>query len=162
MEKIKRFLWAHFLNTGTKWTEGSSGAVWSRINKGVTDLTVDYNAEVTEEQYIGEQFATASIDSFAPSSSVEQIAFKGDAVFELLDNMRRERAIGEACEVQLLNVEIYSGAESAYTAEMQPAVIEITSFGGEGNVSIGYTIHYSGTPTKGTATINGGTVTFTA
>lgn len=154
MPKIKRYDLAHFLNTGN-----TSTPTWSRINKGVTSLAIDYSAEVTSEQYIGDKSASISIDSYAPSSSVDMIAYQGDAVFAFVDNLRKKRATGAECETELLNVNIYE-SNNSYWAEKQPVLIEITSFGGEDNVSIGYTIHFNGDPVEGTVTIQDGVPTF--
>ena len=164
MAKVKRWEWAHFLNTGNKWESASStGVVWSRINKGFTELTEDSNAQVTEEQYIGDKYPSVSVDTYNMSAGLDGVAFKGDAVFNLLDTMHSSRAIGADCEVQLLNVDVYnpSGTTTVtYPAVIQPAVVEITSWGGEGDVHVGATLHYTGDPIVGHCTISDGVPTF--
>lgn len=168
MAKAKRWEWAHFLNTGTPWTpSASTGVVWSRINKGFTEMTEDANAEVTEEQYIGDKNSSASIDRYAMSAGLDGVAFKEDAIFEVLDTIHRTRAVGEDCEYQLLNVDIYNPTTDpqtsavSYPAQIQPVVIEITSWGGEVNLGVGATLHYNGDPVFGTCTITSGVPTFT-
>lgn len=155
-EKIKRVKLAHFLNTGT-----TEAPVWSRINKGVTELTASFNPEVTTEKYIGDENASNSIDSYAPNAPVSMTAFKGDPVFEFVDNIRKTRATGADCRTQLLNVNIYEETEGKYYAEKQDVLIQLDSFGGEGNVVVEYTMLYDGDPVQGTVSINEGTVTFT-
>ena len=49
MDKIKRVKLAHFLNTAT-----TAEPTWSRMNKGITELTTSFNPEVTTEKYIGD------------------------------------------------------------------------------------------------------------
>lgn len=44
MDKIKRVQLAHFLNTAT-----TAEPTWSRMNKGITELTTSFNPEVTTE-----------------------------------------------------------------------------------------------------------------
>ena len=88
-------------------------------------------------------------------------AFKGDPIFEFVDNIRKTRATGEDCRAQLLNVSIYEETTGKYYAEKQDVLIQIDSFGGEGNVVIEYTMLYDGDPGQGTATLANGTVTFT-
>ena len=165
MAKAKRWEWAHFLNTGTKWAaDATTGVVWSRINKGFTELTEDANAEVTEEQYIGDKNASASVDRYAMSAGLDGVAFKDDAIFEVLDTIHRNRSTGEDCEYQLLNVDIYNPSgdtKPTYPAQIQPVVIEITSWGGEANLQIGATLHYNGDPILGTCTVADGVPTFT-
>ena len=155
--KIKRNKLAHFINVGTV-----DEPIWARINKGVSELSVSYNPEVTTEQYIGDENASSSIDSYAPNAPVTMTAYKGEPVFEFVDNIRKTRATGEDCRTQLLNVNIYEESESKYYAEKQDVLIQIDSFGGEGNVSIEYTMLYDGDPVQGTVAINEGTVIFTA
>lgn len=161
MPKTKRWEWAHFLDNGTSTTPN-----YVRINKGFTELTEDANAEVTEEQYIGDKNASASVDRYAMSAGLDGVAFKGDPVFEILDTIHRNRATGEDCEYNLLNVDIYNPTTeqttTTYPAQLQPVVIEITSWGGETNLSVGATLHYNGDPVFGTCTIaSDGTPTFT-
>ena len=160
MPKAKRWEWAHFLDNGT-----AQAPNYVRINKGFTELTEDANAEVTEEQYIGDKNASASVDRYAMSAGLDGVAFKGDPVFEILDTIHRTRATGEDCEYKLLNVDIYNPTESSttitYPAQLQPVVIEITSWGGETNLGVGATLHYNGDPVFGTCTITDGVPTFT-
>lgn len=156
MEKIKRVKLAHFLNTGVIATP-----IWSRINKGVTELTTSYNPEVTTEKYIGDENASNSIDSYAPNAPVSLTAFKGEEIFEFVDNIRKTRATGEDCRTSLLNVSIYEETEGKYYAEKQDVLIQIDSVGGEGNVVVEFTMLFDGDPVQGTATIANGTVTFT-
>lgn len=160
MAKIKRYNFAHFLNTGTK-----LNPVWSRINKGVTELSINYAAEVTTEQYIGDKNASSGVENYAPTAGVSMVAFQEDPCFVLIDGIRKARATGEDAEVQLLNVNVYdsttSGSLTYYTAEKQDCVVEITSAGGEGNMSIEATLHFNGDPTTGYATIVDGVPIFT-
>lgn len=162
MPKAKRWEWAHFLNKGTH-----DNPLFARINKGFTELTEDANAEVTEEQYIGDKNSSASVDRYAMSAGLDGVAFKEDAIFEILDTIHRTRATGAECEYELLNVDIYNPSTDgsgnvSYPAQLQPVVIEITSWGGEINLRVGATLHYNGDPTFGTCTISAsGEVTFT-
>ena len=156
MDKIKRVKLAHFLNTAT-----TAEPTWSRMNKGITELTTSFNPEVTTDKYIGDDNASNSIDSYAPNTPISMTAFKGDPIFEFVDNIRKTRATGEDCRAQLLNVNIYEEETGKYYAEKQDVLIQIDSFGGEGNVVIEYTMLYDGDPVQGTATIANGVVTFT-
>ena len=47
--KIKRSLLATFLNTGT-----SESPTWSLIGDGVTEQTINYNPQTTDETYINQ------------------------------------------------------------------------------------------------------------
>ena len=60
MEKIKRSLFATFINT----TPGGGEATWAKMGKGITAQNLSYNPNVTTEQYIDEDNATSSVDSY--------------------------------------------------------------------------------------------------
>ena len=160
MEKIKRSLFATFINT----TPGKGEATWSKMGKGITSQNVSYNPNVTTEQYIDEDNAYSSVDSYAPSLDGTQTCYKGEPVFEYIDGLRQSRAVGSALETEVLFVYLYDGAENAYKAEKNACVIQLGEFGGEGggSVQLTYTIGLNGNPVQGTATIDGGNVTFNA
>ena len=140
-------------------------ATYGLLGLGVTTGQVSMGANVTTEQYIHQETAYNSIDSYAPSIAITQTAFKGDAVYDFIFDIYYNRKIGSDCETDILNIYLTETATgSAYKAEKQKVAIEISSYGGDaGNpVQIEYTIHYNGSATLGTATISDGTPTFTA
>ena len=161
IKKIKRSEFAAFLNTAP-----TSTAVYSRMGKGITGQTISYNPTVNTEQYIDEDSATNSLDAYAPSINTPQTCYAGEPVFEFVDGLRRRRAIGADAETDIVLVYIYSQngeTPGTYDAEKCKCVISIEDFGGDaGNpVSITYTVSLNGDPTIGTATITGGTMSFT-
>ena len=158
MEKIKRSLFATFINT----TPGTETATWAKMGKGITSQNVSYNPNVTTEQYIDEDNAYSSVDSYAPSLDGAQTCYKGEAVFTYIDGLRQKRAVGAELETEVLFVYLYDGTENTYKAEKNACVIQLGEFGGEGggSVQLTYTIGLNGDPEQGTATITDGKVTF--
>lgn len=159
IEKIKRSLFATFINT----TPGST-ETWVRMGKGITSQKISYNPTVTTEQYIDENNATSSVDSYAPSLDGTQTCYKGEPVFEYIDNLRKNRAVGAELETQVLLVYLYDGTAESYKAEKNNCVVQLGDYGGDGggNVTMTYTVGLNGDPEIGTAKIASGTVTFTA
>lgn len=159
MEKIKRSLFATFINT----TPGTETATWARMGKGITSQNISYNPNVTTEQYVDEDNAYSSVDSYAPSLDGTQTCYKGEPVFTYIDGLRQERAVGAALETEVLFVYLYDGEASAFKAEKNKAVIQLGEYGGDGggNVQLSYTIGLNGDPVQGTASVTGGNVTFT-
>ena len=157
MEKIKRSLFATFINT----TPGED-ETWVRMGKGITSQKISYNPNVTTEQYIDEDNAYSSVDSYAPSLDGTQTCYKGEPVFEFIDGLRKSRAVGSALETQVLFVYLYDGTES-YKAEKNNCVIQLGEYGGDGggNVQMTYTVGLNGNPEVGTATVTDGNVAFT-
>ena len=160
MEKIKRSLFATFINT----TPGDGEPTWAKMGKGITSQKITYNPTVTTEQYIDEDNAYSSVDSYAPSLDGTQTCYKGEPVFEYIEALRQKRAVGNDLETEVLFVYLYDGTENAYKAEKNACVIQLGDYGGDGggSVQLTYTIGLNGDPVQGTATIANSTVTFTA
>ena len=160
MEKIKRSLFATFINTAP----GGEAPTWAKMGKGITSQKISYNPTVTTEQYIDEDNAYSSVDSYAPSLDGTQTCYKGEPVFEYIEALRQNRAVGKELETEVLFVYLYDGNENAYKAEKNACVIQLGDYGGDGggSVQLTYTIGLNGDPVKGTATIAEGKVTFAA
>lgn len=156
----KRSELRHFINT----TPGATTETWGLIGFGVSELGIEFNPQTVTNQWITEASSTTEITGYQPSSSVTQYAKFGDPVYDFVNSIRRDRAIGSACVTQMLNIDIYEETEGAYFAEMQEVAISVDSYGGssEDPLTIGYTIYFRGTPTDGTVTIENGVPTFTA
>ena len=159
-KKIKRSLFATFINT----TPSGESNTYVRMGKGVTEQKISYNPTVNSEQYIDEDSATSSVDGYAPSINTPQTCYKDEAVFEYIDKLRRDRAIGADAETDILLVYMYASVTGGgYEAEKNKVAISIEEFGGSAAdpVSITYTLNFVGDPVKGTAAVSAGTVTFT-
>ena len=121
--------------------------------------------EITLPAVYAEDSATTNLDSYAVNISTPQTAYAGNAVFDYVDNLRQNRAVGADAQAEVLLVYAYAkDGENTYKAERNNAVLQIDDFGGEGggSVVLNYTVNLNGNPILGTATVEGGTVTFTA
>lgn len=160
LEKINRDEWAEFLNTAPSETTPN----WAIIGVGITDKSTDYNVEKTEEKWIIHRNKNVTIDSYGLTSGVEQTCYKGDEVFEFIDDIRYRLRTGSKAETTLLEVDKYSVTDETttpkYRARLWNVAIEISSHGGD-TAKINYTINYTGDPTFGTATFSNGKPTFT-
>lgn len=161
MQKIDRTELADFLNT----TPAGTTPTWAIIGVGVTDKSTDYNANVTEEKWIINKNANKEVEGYALSSGIEQTTYKGDKVFEFIDDIKFKLKVGPDAQTQLLEVFKYdvdeSGATPKYKARLWNVAISIENQGGETS-KISYTINYNGDPTFGTVTFVDGVPTFTA
>lgn len=162
---IKRSKMAVFLNTTP-----SSTATYKKVAKGVTDLQIAYNPQTKSEQYIDEDTATTYTTSYQPTISNTMTAYKGNEVFEYLNELRVKRPVFGESDTDILIVDIfdYTGEEGSesYSAEKQNVNIGIESYGGaaEDALQIEYSINFVGNATKGTVTFDSstGVPTFTA
>lgn len=159
MAKIKRSQIKTFMDITP-----SSTATYKLISDGVTTGKINMNPKTTEETYIGEDSATITVDSYAPTMPVEATAVSGDDVFDFIDGLRIARAVLDDAETTIVNVWLYETAVSpgVYPAEQQAVSIQIDDFGGDGGqaAKVNYTINYIGDPVVGTFTV--ATSTFTA
>jgi hypothetical protein len=159
MPKKKSSLMVFFLDIGTV---GSPN--WAPLGKGVSQLPLAYNPQVTTETYVTEDNATSSIDSYQVNTGLSITLW--DAVsapaHAYIENLRKTRAVGSNAECQVLEVDI-SGS-SPYPATLNNAVLAIDNFNLEGGKpqQLGTTLYFNGDPTQGTCTIANGVPAFTA
>ena len=145
MEQLYRDQFAHFINTTP---DGTENFVLEGI--GVESLALSYNPQISQFKTIIARSADAVFDGYQIQSSVSgKRIYKGDPIYEFLNNARRK---AEAIETQLLEVEMANASEGNYEATKYNVLIVITEFLGD-VASIGYDIYVRGNPIIGTATI---------
>jgi len=156
-EAVKRSKFALFLNTTPASTE-----TWSRMGKGIVDNSLSYGASVSSETFIHEDNANNNVDSYALNLPVTQYCYKGDAIFDFIDEIRQSRKTGTECETDILLVYLYDFTTATnvdhYAAEKNKVTIQIESFGGPGGQrnQIAYNVLFNGDPTPCTVTISDG------
>ena len=152
--KIKRSQIATFLDT----TPVGANRTYKIVGFGVTGYSISYNPQTETEQWIIDDNATTTVTGNQKSGDVEQRMYKGEPCFEYINGLRDK--IGGDLQTTVLDVDLYDATNSAYKAKKQDCTISITSYGGDTNPTIGYTIHYNGDPIEGTVTIADGVPTF--
>lgn len=148
MSKVKRSQIAAFLNTGTKVTP-----IWSLIGDGVTEQTINYNPQTSDETYVHQDSGNTNIESYKPTIPTPMTAIKGDEVFDFVDGIRKARKVLADAESEICVVYLYETAVAgAYPAEKNACSIQIDDFGGPGGESakINFTINLNGDPVVGT------------
>lgn len=161
MAKIKRSEIQTFIDTVP--SGGLGFETYNLIGDGVPSGKIAYNPKTESVTYIHEDNASVTVEGYAPTMAVEQVAISGDAIFEYVDGLRVNRAVLDAAETTICNVWMYeTGGPTAYPAEQQTVCIAVEDFGGDGGTSakINYTIYYVGDPIPGT--FNNVTKAFTA
>lgn len=165
MGKIRRSQIQTFVNVtpASPHSVGSAGATYALLGDGVPSAETQMNPKTTEEQYIAQDTATITVDSYAPNMPIEMTAKKRDEVFEFVDQLRLDRAILADAVTDIVNVWAYeTGGPTAYPAERQLVSIAVEEFGGPGGeaTKLNFTINFIGEPVAGT--FNASTRTFTA
>lgn len=144
----KRSAFKMFMNTTP-----SSAATYSIIGPGVTELSISYNPQTSTEQYIHEDTATTEMTGYQPNAPVTAQAVKDDPTFAFINKMRQDLPIGSDAHTDVVLVDIFGKqTDGSYEATKQPVSIQIDSYGGAATdpLSIGYTINWRGSGTKGT------------
>ena len=158
---LKRSQIQAFLNTSGKNEEASFKIVGNYMPSG----SYDYNPQTTTETYIVNDNATSTLDSYQIAFDGEMKCAKGDAVFDYIDGLRYNVAVGDDAVSEVVLVDTWNTKTTgSYRAEKFNCTISTNSYGGDGGQipTISFNIGINGDPIKGTATISAGTCSFTA
>ena len=137
---------------------------WGLVGNGMTSGAYSYEASETSETYIVDENATTTIDNYNVSLDGEMKCLFGDEVYDYINGLRYNLAVGSDAVSQVLLVDKYDVNESgAYKAQKFNCSVSISSYGGDGGVTptIGFKINVNGRPENGTVTLSEGTPTFT-
>ena len=163
MEKIKSSKIAAFMNT----TPADTAATWSRFGKGISSFPISYGAKSTTETYIDDDNATTTVDGYEISADTEQVAMKGEPIFDYVDGIRNGLKVGSECETEVILVNIYnlttSSSSATGTGQKFGATIIITDMeikGGE-IAKIKYKVALNGTPSDVSVSITAGALAVT-
>lgn len=156
-EKITREQVASYLDTTP-----SNPSLWGLIGVGVTTYGLAFNPQVTTEKWIIDRNATSNVDSYQIQGDVSQKCYKGDAIFEYINGLRRSAEIGSGAISRVLDVDMYDEvSDGVFNATQYDCTIAITNYMAEDAV-IEYTIYYNGDAKLGTVSLDGeGVPTFT-
>ena len=150
MAKVKRSQKAMFMNI----TPDETNPTYARMGEGITTLTMNYNPSVTTEQYIDDDVATSSIDSYAPTIPVDQACVAGDGVFEFIDDLRKTLPVLSAADTDVIEVDMYETPDTGgtiYPARKWNVSIQFDTDGGDAGPAarITYTLLVRGAPIEG-------------
>lgn len=157
---IKRSQIQAFLNVSKESATESFKIIGNYMPTGA----YDYNPQTTTETYIVNDNATLTLDSYQIAFDGEMKCAKGDAVFDYIDDLRYNVAVGDDAVSEVVLVDTWNTkTKGSYRAEKFNCTISINSYGGDGGQTptISFNIGINGDPIKGTATISAGTCTFT-
>ena len=150
IEKIKRSQFLTYLNTTP-----ASTATWSILGVGITDFGISFNPQVDTEKWIIEDNARTDHSSNQKQGSVTQKCYKGDAVFEFVNEGRDKLNY----KTQILDIDMWNGSNGSYPATLSDGIITVNTYMGE-NAEIEYDLYYDGDVIEGTVTFTGNTPTF--
>lgn len=124
----------------------------------------NYNPQKTTEKWIIHKNATTTTDSYQITVPVSQKCYKGDPVFEFINEIRRTAGVGSKCVTQILDIDSWDSTTKEEVTTCKATVYEcnisITKYNDE-NAVIEYDIDYNGDPILGTVTFTNKVPTFT-
>lgn len=163
MHKVKSNELPVFLNVTPK----ANTEDWELAGNWQTNADRTYEATETEEEYVNDEGPTTEVDSYKVSLENEMKCVSGDPVFEYIDGLRYNLAIGEDAESEALFVDKYSYTEEnsiiKYRAQLFGCSISISKQSREGGKvsTISYKVNCNGKPKNGVVTFANGKPTFT-
>ena len=162
LEKIDSTDVIKYINT----TPAESTPTWALYGIGITESEETYNSNISEEHWIIHKNANKDVDGYAITMGPEQTCYKGDPVFEFIDDIRYRLKTGKDAETTVLEIDKYkvqAGSTPTYQARVFKVCIGIDSRNQEGGagVKIKYSVNYKGDPTFGTVTFTQGKPVFT-
>lgn len=135
---------------------------YSLIGIGVDDSGIAYNPQVTTEKWIVDKASRSTLESYQRQRDITQKCRVGDPVYDFINGLRKELAIGSDAEAEVVDVDIYDTDQSGkYFAQSNKVTIVINNYATATPPEIEYTLHYNGDPTDGKAEITNGVLTFT-
>lgn len=164
LEKIDTTDVITYLNT----TPRATTKKWDLFGVGTTEYEESYNSNVSEEHWIINKNANKDVDGYGLTSGPEQTCYKGDPVFEFIDDIRYRLKTGKDAETEVLEIDKYKVTDADTTPKYQARVFKVCigldsrSREGGAGVKIKYSINYKGDPIFGTVTFTNGKPTFTA
>lgn len=154
-KQVLRLEMAHFLNTAP----GQVSAIWSRIGEGHANLSTSYNGETDTQQWINQKTGSTFLKNYAPTIDTNQVAYAGDPVFDFVDDLSFNLAVGSDSETEYLEVRIYKATGGDLTAIPARKFKVSVVVGSEGDAATDplardYTINFMGDPVFGTFDID--------
>jgi len=162
LERLTNTAKVNFLNTTPKATTPK----WDIIGRGTTSKENNYGAKTTDEHWIIEENERHSVDGYSLGSDVEQVALKGDPVFDYIDELMFRMKKGTELETQKLEVYKYRVDETGETPRYKARLFNVLIVPDTDNLEGGqaykikYKIQVQGDPTFGTVTFTNGVPTF--
>ena len=159
--KLARKCFAQYLDSTFDVTKSSPA--WFLVGKNVDEMSTELNPDVTVGQDVtGENYTEDN--GYTPSVEVDPYyANPSDGAFyEKLVDIAMNRKVDDSCRTFIMEVLVEDTEAETHKAWMEEVIVKPKSIGGKANVSIPYTVNYSGNRVEGTVTIKNKVPTFTA
>lgn len=163
LERLNNTAKVDFLNITPKATNPK----WAIIGTAITSIENNYGAKVSDEHWVIENNERHSLDGYSLGVDLEQTAYKGDGVFEFVDDIMYYMKKGNECETTKLEIYKYRVDESDATPKYDARLLNVLvvpdtdSREGGAGLKVKYKLQVQGDPTFGKVTFTNGVPTFT-
>lgn len=141
----------------------NSSPTWKIVGDGMTTGSYTYEANEESETYIIHDNATTIVQGYTVSLDGEMKCIKGDDVYDYINGLRYNLAVGDDAATHILLIDKYDEVSTDnFKSQKFDCAISISSYGGDGGATptIGFKVSLNGDPVNGTSTITSGTPTF--
>lgn len=135
-------------------TTPTAEATYELIGDGFSELTEALNPKQKDSHYIHNKSQSSSIIGYAPTFDFTAENYEGDPAAEYVAKIGRERMVGNDCETDIVNVNMFEKGttEGTYVAYKQNVAIKVDQVnGGAGGDAMSLTgsFLYKGDAIKG-------------
>lgn len=160
-QTISRELLIACLNTGT-----NAAPVWSPLGKRVTDSSEEFDwSEETSQDILGNTWASLKKPIVTQTFDPCDLDGSDAALVKIWNLAVVEQNAQALSSMDMLIVHLYAGAANTavFAERYESCMVKPSGLGGEGGGNIGMPLDvtYGGKRTTGTASNNGGVITFT-
>lgn len=108
---VQRNQWASYMDTGTDGTEE-----YNLMGDGFTSLTENKNPKEYSRQYVNMATEATDVVGYAPSIAYTCDVYSGDPCIQKIMKITDNEYVGADAQVNIVNVNLWSGAEGAREA----------------------------------------------
>ena len=157
--KLERKAYATYIDASFG---GAGTPNWFLIGKDIEDMSVELNPDIeTVKNILGE--TSVKDNGYEPSMTADPYyANPDDSIYAKIKEIAMKRLKGDACKTKILEVIISPDDNGTHEAYTENVIVKPTSYGGDtSGFAIPFEVHFDGDRKDGTATISGGSVSFT-
>lgn len=121
MKRISHTSKIDFLNI----TPNADTPKWAIIGTAITSIENNYGAKTSDEHWVIETNERHSLDGYSLGTDLEQTAYKGDGVFEFVDDIMYYMKKGNECETTKIEVYKYRVDETGDTPKYDARLLKV-------------------------------------
>lgn len=138
---------------------GEDDKVYTNCGAAWTTFTESPNAQTKQRKYINEKTERNNITRYAPQWAFEVLLMYNRPEIRKIYNIVKKRKTGQDTVVTLIVVDLFDGADDAYSARMVNAAVQVSSLDDDDDMIIKGMFHNQGDEVLGTFDVKQGIFT---